>query len=294
MKKSILVGPQHFAGEPGGVSMLAGALQFDSCIAHHDRVFWNDIEDGDLRLETARERVTRVIVNPSVPSARVLWRLMKQAHERGQRVPDGEYELSGEEGLDPHAYDTTWGPKKEDEHSEHSAMVEGQRLVAVAYDADERPVGYATFFIHIACDEEGPTKAQAPTIERLPGIEQLPGTELRPAAKEEALRDVYFSVDLEVFYVMPEYRHQAHGFDLATATTLICSDVLHAVYRAVPKGTEIGVVVRADRHTPGGRAISESIAHALDFELDHFFENTSERVRPGVVLNTMVGFEGGT
>jgi GNAT superfamily N-acetyltransferase len=113
---------------------------------------------------------------------------------------------------------------------------EGQELIAVAYAADKTPVGYATFSLNVTREDES--------------------------------KEITLHVNVDYFFVRPEFRGQVYGFDLAAAVIWICHDVLEAIYHAAPAGSTIETVLYADLVSGGGEKIVRSIESGLSANTD--------------------------
>jgi len=125
----------------------------------------------------------------------------------------------------PEPFDTKW---LYDENNQG----EGQRLSAVAYDG-HTPVGFASFGIRIG---------------------HAPGR-----------KTIRYLATLDVIYVDPRHRSRGFGVDLSCATGLVCAEVLHALFNAAPKNSEIRLVMYAGFVPNGSAAICQSIRNTIEF-----------------------------
>jgi GNAT superfamily N-acetyltransferase len=181
-----------------------GTIHFDYYITRAERALFASAsgKSGDGK------RATRIVINPALLSLDELRTLMIQA---------GRYA--------PEAYDAKWLYNEKEQ-------VEGQRLVAIAYEGDT-PVGYAAFRIRIG---------------------HAPGR-----------KTIRYLATVDVIYVDPRHRGRGFGIDLSCATGLVCAEVLHALLKAAPKNCEIRPVMHAEFVTDGRAAISRSIRDTLEF-----------------------------
>lgn len=171
---------------------------------------------------------TRIVMNPTRPSAQTLLKLMKaaQASAMPNEKIDIGYGLAG-------SYDLNW---KRDFSSDSDPDHEGQSLVFVAYDM-EGPVGFADIGVGL----------------------------IHPDSDTDYF---FLSFVLSLVYVIPQRRGQGYGLDLSIAVGQVCSDIFGAVYNAVPPGSEISPNISADYESEGGEAVACHARDSLDFTRD--------------------------
>lgn len=135
--------------------------------------------------------------------------------------------------IEEKGYDRAWKLARSGEY-----IHEGQDLIAVAFAAAKTPVaaadtpaGYVTFSLNVLREDES--------------------------------KLITLHVNVDYFFVRPEFRGQMYGFDLAAAVIWICHDVLNAIYHAAPAGSTIDTVLYADLVSEGGEKITRSIEGGL-------------------------------
>jgi hypothetical protein len=127
------------------------------------------------------------------------------------------------------AYDQTWHVEDANDN-----LVETQHVVFVAFRG-KSPVGYAgvrIFIDHIAA------------------------------------REAEFRIEPLMVYVDPGHRGEGFGLDLSIATGWVATDLLHALYRAVPEHSTIACYVCAEYESNGGEAFTQQIVAELEVSSD--------------------------
>jgi len=141
---------------------------------------------------------------------------------------------------------------------------EGQTLIAVAFNAEGEPVGYAAVEVGLFEADDDPLA-------------------------------ITLFVTPEIFYVMPKHRGQGYGLDLTCAVAHILRDVLIATYKAVPDGAMIDIHFYTDFINEAGDAICNSLVRWLTYNADTVAddEDVAGAGRPGVEIIKNVSYEVG-
>lgn len=142
----------------------------------------------------------------------------------------------------PERYDMHW---KRDINAEYD--FEEQYLVLVAFASNNvEPVGYLGFKPVISRDRSEP-------------------------------RQLFMLVELNLVYVIPSHRGQGYGMDLSIACSIVCQDILTALYRAVPPNTVVHPSVYADYESCGGKDCATQIKSSLDYCVEMLRESGKRR-----------------
>jgi len=250
----LLLKPEHFA-RAETVAFVDGGLRFDRCAP-------GEIDRSIVLLETESDdqhpkRKTRVVLNPASIAPRELHRIMSEsadgpaeAARAGNGIARAGYALGA---MESYPAWTVCYPG-----------AEGQTLIAVAFNAEDQPVGYAAVEVGLFEAEDNPLA-------------------------------ITLFVTPEMFYVMPKHRGKGYGLDLTCAVAHILRDVLLATYKSVPDGVTIDIHVYADFINEEGDAICNSLVRWLSFNANTVAEDQdiAGAGRPGVEIIKNVSYEVG-
>jgi GNAT superfamily N-acetyltransferase len=209
-----------------------GQVRLTEAGLSYNQVIDQDARDHSAAWETdnAPDRRTWVIANPATPSLSELRARVKEwtAANRGKDVVNPLYGLQLKD-----EYDRTW-LFSDEEGKRDRVTSESQELVLVAFDAGGRPAGYAALQVSVT--------------------------------HYPADRDIFLACAIEHIYVAPAERGKGYGIDLSVATETLFVELLRAIYRAAPEGTQIHPSIHADLVGKTDRAIVDSIHSGLSEE----------------------------
>jgi hypothetical protein len=245
----LLLKPEHFAGAET-VKFVDGCLRFDRCAP-------GGIDRSIVLLETEKDdehprRKTRVVLNPASITPRELHRLMSEPADRSTAARAARSGCA----LDSMESYPAW--------TISYPGCEGQTLIAVAFNAENAPVGYAAVEVGLFTADDDPLA-------------------------------ITLFVTPVMFYVLPAQRGEGYGLDLTCAVAHILRDVLIAAYQGVPDGARIDIHVYADFINEAGDAICNSLVSWLTFNADTVADDAyvAGAGRPGVEIISEVGYEVG-
>jgi len=241
----------HFDGRSTNLS--SAGIAFDRMIGPSERLKYAPAAVRDSRegfTDCDPDRTTRVAVNPSTPSPKELYRLVKGQRPVGDDVQP-EYGLRTDDGEGrvmktyPRKWTVTDASSSADASTE-GATHEGEGLVFVAFDPAGEPVGYSRMDIDMSYFPKDQTSC--------------------------------CGANLVVTYVLPHRRGQGFGVDLSVARSMVCADLLRPVYRAAPNGTTITPEIYSDLHSEGGERMLNTICQAFNKQ------RSALRYRDGVTV----------
>lgn len=244
--------PKHF-DEDGLTTMVNGGLHFEVSLTVEDWIAVSpfrcgSFEDEELKLRklAAKRRPSRIKLNPSTISSAEIVELCRASQ---RKLRKREY-INVAYGLSI-PFDRKWKVHTEIRKWDIWRKGEGQSLVIVAFDEDEKFVGYSSF-----------------------------GANCYAWIDPSDKYDVRFG--MEMVYVLPERRGVGFGLDLSVATGMVCRDIFRAYYRAIPAGAHLAPHVSADYESEGGEAFTLQVKNELDIAVDMLREG---RWRPSIGLS---------
>lgn len=256
-ESSPLLKPEHFEGL--STQLTEQGIRFDGFITKEDREFECNENSQELQesrlsyLETLallRDQST-VSINPSSHSASKLLDIFRDTEI-------GESHVSIEYGI-PNKFDVSWMCASEYD-LEKTRYTEGQNLVLVIYE-NEDPIGFQSFDCRITYP-----------------------------FKDRLASSFLLMIDLTLAFVLPSHRNKGYGLDLSLACGRVLSDILCALYAAVPDGAHIDVTINSDYDSDGGERMAEQIRSCLEGEVDSLVSLNS---RPSVTVNRSIEMDTG-
>jgi hypothetical protein len=135
----------------------------------------------------------------------------------------------------PEEYQRYWQLEFDDD-----GLREGQTVVAVAFNPIE-VVGYASMRLSVQ---------YSPTDQGL-----------------------YLHISPILVYVIPSMRGNGYGIDLSIACAFLCTDLLDALYAALPARTTISAMISADYESKGGEFFVRHLLSEMECAIDLLREN---------------------